>query len=198
VSFIKMVSEKEAIGAVKELYEAEAAKFGYIPNYLKLLSHRPDVYKAWMTLGAAVSKDMSLRRYELVTLAAARKLEGTYCMLAHGEAFLKSGEVDGAQLAAIARDYHDAQLSPEDVAVMEFAEKVITESSSVTQADVDRLKSFGISDAEVLDITVASAYRSFVSRMVDALNVRPDTKLMALDGDLRHALSVGRTFDGAE
>ena len=196
MSFIETISTTAATGTVKELYEAAEGGSGYIPNYLRLFSHRPDVYKAWQNLAMSIRANMSLRRYELVTLAAARQLRGTYCMLAHGDILLSSSNMDKTQLAAIAQDYHQAHLPPDEVAVMAFAEKVITRSGSVTQADIDYLKSFAISDAEILDITLAAAARSFFAKTLDALNVEPDAKFMALDADLRSALTVGRPFGG--
>jgi uncharacterized peroxidase-related enzyme len=198
MAFIETISTTEATGAIKDIYEAEEVSSGYIPNHARLFSQRPEVYKAWGNLGRSISKNMSLRRYELVTLAAARKLGGTYCMLAHGDNLLKSGEVDEAQLAAIAKNYRNAQLTPDEVAVMAFAEKIITSAYSVTQADVDHLKSFGLSDAEILDITLATAARSFFSKTLDALNAEPDPIYMNLNPVLRNALSVGRPFGDEE
>jgi uncharacterized peroxidase-related enzyme len=194
MSFIKTVAKEEATGTLKELYQLAEQEDGFIPGYLKTFSHRPEVYLAWQKLGRAIRQNMNLRRYELVTLAAARALEGTYCMLAHGEMFLNSREVDEAQLAAIAQDYHRAGLTPDEVAVMEFAEKIIAKSCSVTQADVDHLRNFGITDPEILDITLAAAARSFFSKAVDALNAEPDAKYLELDAALRSALVVGRPF----
>jgi uncharacterized peroxidase-related enzyme len=198
VSFIQTITKEEAEGTVKEIYEAAEASSGYIPNYATLFSHRPEVYKAWQNLISSIRTNMSLRRYELVTLAAARQLGSSYCMLAHGNVLLDSGEVDGPQLTAIATDYHNARLTPEEVAVMDFAEKIIIKAGNVTRADVDNLKSFGISDAEILDITLAAAARSFFSKTLDALNAEPDAKFMNLDAVVRSALAVGRPFGQAE
>jgi uncharacterized peroxidase-related enzyme len=194
MAFIEPISKADAGEALAEHYAAAETNFGYIPNYLKLFSHRPEVFEAWMTLIASIRGNMSLRRYELVTLAAARKLQGTYCMLAHSEALLNAGEVDTAQLAAIAEDYHDAGLTPEEVIIMEFAEKIITQSCSVTQDDVDLLRGIGLSDAEILDITLAASVRSFFSKTLDALGAEPDAKFMNFDAELRRTLSVGRPF----
>lgn len=198
MAFIKTLSAEEAQGAVRELYDTAEQNSGYIPNYLKLFSHRPEVYRAWQQLGSAIRANMTLRRYELVTLAAARELQGTYCMLAHGDTLLTSGEVDATQLAAIATDDTEARFTTDEVAVMAFAGKVVSSSGSITQADVDRLKAFGLSDAEILDITLAAAVRSFFSRTLDALNAEPDAKYMAFDETLRTALSVGRPFKDTE
>jgi hypothetical protein len=47
-------------------------------------SHRPDALAAWIGLKDAVTSTMDRRRYELVTIAAARRVRSSYCMLAHG------------------------------------------------------------------------------------------------------------------
>jgi uncharacterized peroxidase-related enzyme len=193
--FIETIATSEAEGSVRELYDRAEEKLGYIPNYLKLFSHRPEVYKAWQDLGAAIRDNMTLRRYELVTLAAARKLGGTYCMLAHGHTMLKSGELDASQLVAVARNGPESSLTPEEIEVMRFAEKVVENASSITQADADRLKGFGITDAEILDITLAASARCFFSKTLDTLNSEPDSIYLNLGQELCDALSVGRAFN---
>jgi alkylhydroperoxidase family enzyme len=55
------------------------------PNYERAFEDRPDVYAAWGQLLGAIKANMNLRRYELATLAAARRLRSTYCWLAHGQ-----------------------------------------------------------------------------------------------------------------
>ena len=194
MSFIDTIAISDATGVTKEVYDAAQASSGYVPHYAELFSHRPEVYKAWQGLISAIRKNMRLRRYELVTLAAARELGCTYCMLAHGDVILNAGEVDEAQLIAIAEDYRNADLAPDEIAVMDFVTKVIRHASSVTQADVEQLKGFGLADAEILDITLAAAARSFFSKTLDALNAEPDAKYEALSPELRAALALGRPF----
>lgn len=46
-------------------------------NHERAFAERPDVYAAWQQLNAAIKANMDLRRYELVTLAAARRLRST-------------------------------------------------------------------------------------------------------------------------
>lgn len=196
--FIEPISPSEAAGTIKELYESAETSSGYIPNYLKVFSHRPEVFKAWMQLAASIRENMTLRRYELVTVAAARKLTGTYCMLAHSDTLVSSGEVDEAQLAAIVIDYHTAGLTPEEVAIMEFAEQIIIDSSSVTQADIDHLRSFGLSDAEILDVAAAASARSFFSKVLDTFGAEPDAKYLGFGPELCKVLAVGRPFGDTE
>lgn len=68
-----------------------------------------------MELNGAIKAGMDLRRYELATLAAARRLRSTYCSLAHGTVLM---EQFGEPVREIALDRRAAGLDDVDVAVM--------------------------------------------------------------------------------
>lgn len=78
MAFIQAISEGEATGLLRELYDAEFNDLGYVPNYSKALSLRPETLEAWNNMLMGVRKKMRLRRYELVTIAAAMALKCTY------------------------------------------------------------------------------------------------------------------------
>jgi len=75
---------------------------------------------------------------------------------------------------------------------MDLAVKVADDATSITEADVDRLRSLGLSDAEVLDVVLAAAARCFFAKVLDAVGAEPDAKYASLDPELRDALTVGR------
>jgi alkylhydroperoxidase family enzyme len=80
-----------------------------------------------------------------------------------------------------------------DVAVMDLAEQVADDATSVTQADVDRLRTLGLTDAEILDVVAAAAARCFFSKALDGLGVQADARYAeTLEPALREALTVGR------
>ncbi|MGQ0848432.1 MAG: hypothetical protein ACT4OP_04835 [Actinomycetota bacterium] len=74
MSFLTTVAESEAAGLVAEQYEKARKANGYLPNYVAMLSNRPEVHDAWSRLILTIRANLDLRRYELVTLAAARTL----------------------------------------------------------------------------------------------------------------------------
>ena len=76
--YIQTISESDATGKLGELYEADLKSLGYVANYTKAMSLRPDVVAAWRQLIGAIRGNMDLRRYELVTLAAASRLRCSY------------------------------------------------------------------------------------------------------------------------
>jgi alkylhydroperoxidase/carboxymuconolactone decarboxylase family protein YurZ len=78
MSFIQSVPEPDATGKLRDLYETERATRGYVPNHVKALSLRPDVIEAWQRLISVIRAPMEVRRYELVTIAAAAALRCSY------------------------------------------------------------------------------------------------------------------------
>jgi uncharacterized peroxidase-related enzyme len=165
--------------------------FGFLPNFTRGFSLRPDVYAAWRELNGAIKANMDLRRYELATLAAARRLRSSYCSLAHGSVLLDKFMEPDAVRAAMA-DHRSAGLDAVDVAVMDLADKVAADATSVTPDDVERLRSLGLGDAEICDVVLAAAARCFFSKALDGLGLEPDQKYAGLDPEIRDALTVGR------
>jgi alkylhydroperoxidase family enzyme len=88
MTLVETVPEAQASGDVAEMYEVDRETFGYLPDFTRAFSLRPEVYAAWRQLNAAIKANMDLRRYELATVAAARRFRSSYCTLAHGSALM--------------------------------------------------------------------------------------------------------------
>ncbi len=137
---------------------------------------------------------MDLRRYELATLAAARRLRSTYCCLAHGTVLV---EQFGEPVLELARDHRSAGLDAVDVAVMDLAERVVDDATSIGDEELRPLRELGLTEAEIMDVVLAAAARCFFSKTLDALGVRADAHYRDLDPQLRDALVVGRPIADA-
>ena len=194
MTFIETVAEDAATGATAEMYAAEEEAFGSLPNFVRAFSPRPDVYGAWKQLNGVVKGGMDLRRYELATLAAATRLRSSYCALAHGSVLIDRGFLEPDTVRAVVSDHRSAGLDEVDVAVMDLAAKVATDATTVTQADIDGLRSLGLSDEDILDVVLAAAVRCFFSKVLDAVGAEPDGKYGQLDPALRDTLTVGRAL----
>lgn len=156
-------------------------------NYERAFETRPDVYAAWRALLTAIKANMDLRRYELATFAAAQRLRSSYCSLAHGSVLIDDFGEDVVELAG-----DRSTLSEVDRAVMELAERVADDATSITDADRQRLRDLGLSDDEIMDVVLAATARCFFSTTLDALGVRPDASYRELSDELQRVLVVGR------
>jgi alkylhydroperoxidase family enzyme len=158
-------------------------------NSERAFALRPEVLQAWLQLNGAIKASSDLRRYELATLAAARRLRSSYCALAHGK--------------VLAERFYDLDAVPRlpegldaaDAAIMRFAEKVVDDATSITQADVDELRAHGLGDGEIVDVVLAAAVRCFFSKTLDALGVQADPDYASLPASFREPLTVGRPIE---
>jgi uncharacterized peroxidase-related enzyme len=166
---IHTVPEDEATGVVAELYAEDRATFGYVTEHGKAMALNPDAVVAFDALLQTIQPGLGARNYRLVTLAAAGALESQPCRLAHGTFARKL--FGDEQLERIARDFHDADLTDAEVAMMDYAVKVSRESWKMTDADALILRGHGFTDREIVDITLAAAVRNYYSRALSALGV---------------------------
>jgi uncharacterized peroxidase-related enzyme len=189
--YIAQIADEGAQGEVADLFDADRGQLGDVANYTRVFGHRPGVFLAWKQLNGAIKATMDRRRYELATIAAARRLRSSYCMLAHGRVLLDDF-MDADTLRRVATDHHSAGLDRTDIALMDLAEKVADDATAVGQEDVDRLRALGLSDVDILDVILAAAARCFFSKVLDATGTRADASYANLDPGVRDALTVGR------
>jgi alkylhydroperoxidase family enzyme len=155
-------------------------------NMERAFALRPEAYAAWRQLVTAVKSTSDERRYELATLAAARRLRSSYCSLAHGKV-LAEQFYDFESVPSLPDGLDDA-----DRAIMAFADRVVADATAITQADIDELRAHGLSDGEIFDAVLAATIRCFFSKTLDALGVQPDAEYAELDPAFREPLTVGR------
>jgi uncharacterized peroxidase-related enzyme len=191
MAFVHTVPVDRAGGDVHAMYARIEAAVGYVPNYAKLFSLRPQVMATWAAFLASIRGNMDPRRYELVTLAAARALQCSYCMLAHG-AVLRRDFYSAEQLTEITRDPAASDLTPAEVAMMAFVDKLTRDATAITRADVQGLLDRGFTDAEIFDITAAASARCFFSKLLDALGAEADGAYDFLEDPLKQLLTPGR------
>src|SRR5829696_9255770 len=86
MTFIETTPPEAARDTVAAMYRRQQNHWGYVPNYARVFSHRPQVMARWGALLAEIKRPMDRRRFELATFAAAHELRNSACALAHGRA----------------------------------------------------------------------------------------------------------------
>ncbi|MEU8660433.1 carboxymuconolactone decarboxylase family protein [Actinoplanes philippinensis] len=167
------------------LYDADRERMGYVANYSRVFALAPDVQAGWAGLSKSLRSAMDPRRYQLVTLAAARRIGSRYCSFAFATALRETFLDDAGLLDAVTGR---SRLAAVDVAVMEFAEIVAGDPAAVTPGDVDRLREHGLSETDIFHVIAAVAARRFFTTVLAATGTTPDDVYDALDPELRKAL----------
>ena len=196
MSYIETIPPAAAEGAVLEMYERQQKAWGYIPNYAKSFSHRPEVMARWGRLLAEIRRPLDSRTFELITFAAAHELKHTSCSLAHGNAL--TPYFSNAEIRAIADQENLDFLTEAEQAMVAFSRKVARDASTIVAEDVQRLRDCGLDDATVFDIAATAAGRAFFTKVLDAVGSMPDAAFRSIDEDLRTPLTVGRPIANAD
>jgi uncharacterized peroxidase-related enzyme len=180
---IEPVEDVKVDPVLREVYDLDIEKDGYIWNTNRVWSHRPEMIGLWLPLMKSVRSHLRLRQYELVTIAAARAIGCVYCMLAHGAVLRKNG-FTADQIINLLKDYHNADLTAEEVHLMDYSSKISRDSRSISQADVDVLLKDGLNEQQVTDVALAAVLRNFISRFFDAIGADPDPELIEKEPEL--------------
>lgn len=162
------------------IYAEVTAERGFVPNYARIWALVPEAYAGWLTLGGAIRAGMDERRYELVTLVAARRLGSRYCAAAHASV-LRDRFFDDETLRLIATDRHHAGLEPADIAAMDFAERIAADPHDVIDADIAALRGRGLSDADILQVVLAVIARRFFAGVAAATGAVTDPEYDVFD-----------------
>lgn len=88
-------------------------------------------------------------------------------------------------------DFRSADISPAEMAMLEFAEKITLEPWTVTEADVEKLRGHGFDDVAILEIATVSAYRNYIARVANALGVEIEDSKFADNPEARAAMMEG-------
>jgi hypothetical protein len=76
--------------------------------------------------------------------------------------------------------------------MMDYAFKISTDTSLITQADIDLLHQDGLNNQQISDIAMAAVARNFMSRMFEAFGVNPDPELQVREPELWDYLKKSR------
>ncbi len=193
VGYLRTIGDDEATGEVADLYRKERERRGYVMNANRVMTTRPEVLVAWERFWSVARGGATLvsRDWRLITLVAATRVPSTYCSLVYGSSLVRDLG-SASQVAAVARDFRTAGLSERDVAMLEYAEKVVAAPTTVTEADVGHLRAHGFTDEQIYDVALCASLRCFLSRFYEAVGARPDDEYRTLDPALREPLTVGR------
>lgn len=185
MSIVDTVPVESAVGLTASICADDVQALGYVPSHTLVLALNPEAYAAWRALQQAIAASLGLRRYELVTLAAARSLGSEACLMAHGRKAL--AVMGRAELLRLLSGPGYPGLSRAEQAMMAYAARLSSSSAAMDDADSQALRDAGFSDREIVDITLAAAARNYFSRALHALAVEPDVP-PELDAELCEAL----------
>jgi uncharacterized peroxidase-related enzyme len=92
-------------------------------------------------------------------------------MTAHGEA-LRAESSDDPLVEGIKEDYTKLDLPAAERAMLDYAVKLTVSPSTVSESDVQSLRTHGFGDRDILDIVYVICLYNFNDRMADATGIK--------------------------
>jgi uncharacterized peroxidase-related enzyme len=174
VSRIKVIHEQEAEGRLKEIYDQLTQSRGKLAEVHKIQSLRPESIVKHMELYMEImfsKSELSRARREMIAVVVSVANQCEYCQIHHSSA-LNHYWKNEQKVQQLRNDFKDLDLSKDDLALCEYAQKVTLNPGEAESSDVTQiLKSEGFSDSAILDATLVVSYFNFVNRMVLSLGV---------------------------
>ena len=167
---------------VRSMIEAVQEKSGFIPNVFLALAHRPDEFRAFFAAHDALmdkSEGLSKAEREMIVVATSAVNDCLYCVVAHG-AILRIRAKNPLIADQLAINPWKADLSPRERLIIEFALRMVNDSRSVSDADIQALRDAGLTDDEIWDIGAITAFFAMSNRLANLTSMRPNDEFFAM------------------
>jgi uncharacterized peroxidase-related enzyme len=174
MSWIKEIEVNEAEGKLADLYVELLKKRGKVSNILSVHSLNPDAMgnhlDLYMTLMFGKS-GLSRMEREAIAVVVSANNECEYCVNHHTES-LRHYVDDEETLNMLATADGLEALEPRLSNIVRFAEKLTMAPGAMTESDLGELRAEGLSDKDILDLTLIVGYFNFVNRIAMGLGVQ--------------------------
>jgi uncharacterized peroxidase-related enzyme len=155
---------------------AVQAKAGFVPNVFLALAHRPDEFRAFFAYhDALMEKEGGLTKAEreMIVVATSGANQCQYCVVAHG-AILRIRAKNPQVADQVAVNYRKADITPRQVAMLDFAMKVSRQAEEIGEADFAAMRAAGFSDEDCWDAGAIAALFALSNRMANLTSMRPN------------------------
>ena len=167
---------------IRDRILAVQEKAGFIPNVFLTLAHRPDEFRAFFAYHDALmlkESRLSKAEREMIVVATSSANDCHYCVVAHG-AILRIYAKNPLIADQVAVNYRQADITPRQRAMLDFALKVALQPQQLEEADFVPLRELGFSNDDIWDIGGIAAFFALSNRMAHLTNMRPNDEFYTM------------------
>jgi len=175
-------AERELPDDIREIYDKNRAKIGFVPNVFRAYARRPEHFRAFMHYHDVLMRGeggLSRAEREAIVVAVSGENRCLYCVVAHGAALRVIGK-DPILADQIATNWRSADLTPRWRAMLSFASRVNQPGFVASDEELSGLRAAGFSDDDVWDIAAIAAFFGFSNRMAGLVDMRPNPEFYAM------------------
>ncbi len=181
MAWIEQTDADDADGKLADIYSELIEKRGKVSNILKVHSLHPEAMSDHLDLYMTImfgKSGLSRAEREAIAVVVSANNDCEYCVNHHLEA-LKRYVKDEETLALLASADGLETLEPRLSNIVRHAEKLTDVPGAMTESDLGELRAVGLSDRDILDLTLITAYFNFVNRIALGLGVTFDAGELA-------------------
>ena len=168
---------------VRERILAVQEKAGFVPNVFLALAHRPEEFRAFVAYHDALMEKngggLSKADREMIVVATSGLNQCQYCVVAHG-AILRIRAKNPLIADQVAINHRKADVTPRQMAMLDFAVKASQRAQDVGEADFDALRAHGFSDEDAWDIGSIAAFFAMSNRIANVFALRPNDEFYTM------------------
>jgi uncharacterized peroxidase-related enzyme len=172
MSYFPHVADETDLASLRQIKDA----YGFIPNFFRAQTIRPDLLDATVQFVQAVLvKESTLAREqkEYIFLVCSAANLSTYCVTAHCEIVRMLG-IQGQEPEQIALDHAAANIPIPLKALLNFAAKLNNRPAKVRRRDIDSLHTYGYTDEQILEAVMMVGLAKFANSVSFGLGTAPD------------------------
>jgi len=173
MSWITEIDAEEAGEKLAAVYAELIEKRGKISNILRVHSLNPDALGNHLDLYMTImfgKSGLSRAEREAIAVVVSAANDCAYCVSHHVEA-LRRYIKDEETLEMLASADGLETLEPRLSNIVRHADKLTSAPSAMTEIDLGELRAVGLSDSDILDLTLIVSYFNFVNRIALGLGV---------------------------
>lgn len=182
ISALGVPPEADLPDDLREVWAKCREKLGFVPNVFHGLSLKPQRLRDFMQMINEImlsESGLSKLEREMVAVVVSSANRCYYCLVSHGAAVRKlSG--DPALGDMLVMNFRVAPLGARVRGMLEFAWKLTLTPSLVVEADRDLLRSVGLSNADIFDLSQVIGLFNLSNRMAIAADMMPNAEYAAM------------------
>ena len=173
MSWIDQIESEDATGTLAEIFAELTEKRGKVSNILKVHSLNPEAMQNHLDLYMTImfgKSGLTRSEREAIGVVVSASNDCAYCVNHHVEALrrhIKDEETLEMLMTADGLETLEPRLSN----IVRYAEKLTSAPSAMTESDLGELRAVGLTDKDILDLTLVTAYFNFVNRIALGLGV---------------------------
>lgn len=162
-------------------------KLGFVPNVLLGLAHRPDELRVFLNYADVImnrKSGLSKADKQMIIIPFSGYNGCQYCVQSHG-ANLRLITKKTTLSDQLAINYREADITPKQKAMIDFAMKVTKNSKAINENDFKKLEKYGLTKEDAWDIASITSFFNMSNRMMNFTKIRPDEQYYTMGRNIK-------------